>query len=170
MDLDDLIGPLAGTAEIPSASERPASVISAIPPPIPPPPPVLPKAGPALPPVPGSVVAPAPETPSAPPVPDDIDDLLGEPFDAPPDVGAVEATAEAATEPPSATTASGRLAPGRLALGRLAPDRIAAGADLPEGLDETERKARLWDEFTRVYNDLREDDLDPDTTTGRREQ
>ncbi|MDF1791800.1 MAG: type VI secretion system-associated FHA domain protein TagH [Thalassobaculaceae bacterium] len=173
LDLEDLIGPdtaratpgetadddVAATEAQGTGASGPDVTRRSVP--IPPPPPALSRPTPAAP----SVSPPRPAPTAPPPIPpiadipaglpDDIDALLGDPFDAPPAPPAEPAASvrPSAIAPPDRTvdTDSG----GDRSAGPLSPGEIEAGLILPEGLSELERKARLWDEFTRVYNDLR---------------
>lgn len=145
LDLDDLIGSgdrkLEG-AEAPVAGPGPGPALGTLPPP----PPSLTRRTPAAPPMAPPPAAVPPTADIAPELPDDIDDLLGGPLEpppAPPSPPLVAPAPDAATAEPTPATEP------------LSPGGIEAGLVLPDGLSELERKARLWDEFTRVYNDLR---------------
>lgn len=152
LDLDDLLGPAAPeTAGKPSKEAAPASGSF-------PPPPTLSK-----PPTAGPSPAPRPQPAMPAAMPDDIDDLLGGPIDVPPPP-TEEVPAALPETPPVAARAEREVSP----IDRLSPDRIVDAAGLPADLSETERKARLWDEFTRVYSDLQGKEGVPEATTGGR--
>lgn len=57
---------------------------------------------------------------------------------------------EPSPQPPVSTPVETPLTP----FEKLAPERIERAAALPPDVDDASRKARLWDEFTRVYHAL----------------
>jgi len=165
LDIDDLIGPGADDDPAPARAAPPAA--ATVPPP--PPPPSRAPAAPAP--------SRAPAAPAPAEIPDDIDDLLGGPFEAP--AAPPSATTPPPPPPPPPPTRRPDPEPdgddrdddrgaARL-LARLAPARIEAGLGLDPALGEAERKARLWDEFARVYNNLLADVMASDARTGGRD-
>jgi type VI secretion system FHA domain protein len=151
LDLDDLIGTDGST--LTSAAPDRSTVSDKV---------DRPEAAPPL----TSTTTPAP-TPEPTPVPamtgdippklpDDIDALLDEPFDVP-TWPAEQPSAPAQTPRIPENVAAARLiepqSPG--AIEALSPEAIEAGLALPDDMPELERKAKLWDRFIVVYNDLR---------------